>query len=150
KDEFDYPITLPPWMETGRTCRACVMATGVITEPDGSRHEVTFSSVEQNTQVIAVVEPERLNLLLDRPSVRAGAGQMVEVPFRIARGKDLAGAAKVELIGAGHGILTADPVTVAAAEDAGQLRIRVPSEFKSHGTRALTLRATLVDNGLPV
>src|SRR5206468_12651395 len=26
--EFEYPVTLPPWMEIGRTCRVCVMAVG--------------------------------------------------------------------------------------------------------------------------
>ena len=30
KSEFEYPIALPPWMETGRTCRVCVMGTATV------------------------------------------------------------------------------------------------------------------------
>src|SRR5207249_3938949 len=28
--EFEYPALLPPWMEMGRTCRVCVMATATV------------------------------------------------------------------------------------------------------------------------
>jgi hypothetical protein len=37
-DEFDYHVTLPPWMEIGRTSRTVVMAIGVLREPDGTEH----------------------------------------------------------------------------------------------------------------
>src|SRR5262249_57824650 len=53
--EFDYSIQLPPWMETGRTCRVCVMATGVVKDMDGSEHTVSFSSIQPNEQIILVV-----------------------------------------------------------------------------------------------
>src|SRR5262249_45254452 len=122
KSEFDYPIAMPPWMETGRTCRACIMAIGKLADRDGSIHEVGFSSVEQNMQIIVVVEPGRLGLELERGSVRAEPGGSVPVPFRIQRGESLKGPATVELLPV-EGV-TAEPVTVAATESAGTMTLR--------------------------
>ena len=42
--EFDYPVELPPWMELGRTARACVMGVGVVKD-GGAEHYVSYSSV---------------------------------------------------------------------------------------------------------
>src|SRR5262249_26209606 len=69
--EFDYTVTLPPWMEIGRTCRVCVMAVGVLQEADGSKHQISFSSVNQNEQLVAVVEAGYLDLASDVTSIRA-------------------------------------------------------------------------------
>ena len=93
-DEFDYPITLPPWMETGRTCRVCVMGTATVKDSDGTEHVVTYSSREQNDQIIAVVEPERLGLnSTGRPSWRRRAGRS-NVKFDLRRGEGLRGRAR--------------------------------------------------------
>lgn len=95
--EFEYPAFLPPWMELGRTCRVCVMATAKVRDPvDGREHTVSFSSVEQNQQMIVVVGPGRLDLSVDKTSVRA-EGE-VRLAVKISRGKNLSGPATVELI----------------------------------------------------
>ena len=98
KSEFDYPVTLPPWMETGRTCRVCVMGTATVKDPDGTEHVVTYSSREQNDQVIAVVEPERLGLRLDRPTVLVEPGKSAECKFDVRRGDGLTGPATVDVV----------------------------------------------------
>ena len=49
--EFVYAAYMPPWMETGRTSRTCVMGVAILKEPDGSEHRVSFSSVNQNEQL---------------------------------------------------------------------------------------------------
>jgi hypothetical protein len=69
-EEFEYPVTLPPWMETGRTSRACIMAIGKVVD-GGEEHTVSYTSQAQNDQVIAVVETGRLALELGRSSLRA-------------------------------------------------------------------------------
>src|SRR5260370_41453653 len=51
--EFDYPVQLPPWMETGRTCRVCVQAFGVVKDANGTEQVVRFSSVQHNDQHVA-------------------------------------------------------------------------------------------------
>ncbi|MBN9121420.1 MAG: hypothetical protein J0I06_20090 [Planctomycetes bacterium] len=94
---FEYPAFLPPWMELGRTCRVCVMATAKVRDPlDGREHTVSFSSTEQNQQMIVVVGPGRLDLSCDRTSVRAEGA--VRLAVKVSRSKDLSGAATVELV----------------------------------------------------
>ena len=39
--EFEYVVFLPPWMETGRTCRVCVQAEGVVKD-GGVEHAVSY------------------------------------------------------------------------------------------------------------
>ncbi len=98
--EFDYAVELPPWMELGRTSRSCVMGVGVVQE-GGAEHYVSYSSVQQNDQIIAVVEAGRLSVGLEKPAVVAARGKSVAVPVKVGRGKGLAGPIKVELIAAG-------------------------------------------------
>jgi hypothetical protein len=149
--EFDYAVQLPPWMETGRTCRVCVMATGVVKEADGSEHVVSFSSVQQNEQIVAVIEPGRLGVEAERTSVTAEAGQTATVPVRIARGKGLAGPVKVEVLIAPHlrGIMI-DPVEVRAEEDRATQAIRFAAGARGPFNMPLVIRATLTDKGEPV
>jgi hypothetical protein len=45
--EFEYAVRLPPWMEMGRTSRACVMAVGVL-HKGGRAYTVGYSSEGQN------------------------------------------------------------------------------------------------------
>ena len=99
--EFEYPVTLPPWMETGRTSRACVMAIGKV-KIDGVEHAVSYTSQEQNDQIIAVVETGQLGLELGRSSLAVKAGESVELPVSIRRGKGLTGAVKVDTGRAGE------------------------------------------------
>lgn len=145
KNEFDYPITLPPWMETGRTCRVCIMAVGEIKDRDGRAHEVSFSSTEQHMQMIAVVEPGRLGLELDRTSVRAETGKSVALPFRVQRGDGLKGAARIEVLPAPG--VAADAVTVADGKSEGVLTLRFGAGVRP-GTAVV--RVTITEQGRPV
>ncbi len=149
--DFEYPVTLPPWMETGRTARTCVMAVGVVKDADGSEHTVSFTSVQPNEQVIVVVEPGRLDVEVDRPSLTVEPGKTVPVPVRVGRGKGLQGPVKVELIPAAHlrGIHAA-PVVVAADKSSAPLELRFAADVKGPFNAPLIVRATALDNGKPV
>jgi hypothetical protein len=119
--EFEYPAFLPPWMELGRTCRVCVMASGAVKDPvDGSEHTVSFSSVEQNQQMIVVVGPGRLDLSADRTSVRAEGA--VRLAVKVSRSKNLDGPATVTLVVPEHvkGV-TAAKLIVPADKGDGEL-----------------------------
>ena len=142
--EFEYPVTLPPWMEIGRTCRVCVMATGVIRDADGSEHTVSFNSVAQNEQYVAVIEAGRLDVSVDRPSVRAEAGKCVAVPVTISRARGLQGAVRVELVVPPHihGV-AAVPVTIPAGQSKGTLSVRFTGDRLGPFNMPLTVRATL-------
>jgi hypothetical protein len=122
--EFEYPAFLPPWMELGRTCRVCVMASAKVKDPaDGREHTVSFSSTEQNQQMIVVVGPGRLDVSIDKTSVRAEGEARLAV--KVSRSKTLAGPATVELVLPEHvrGV-TAAKLVVTANADAGELVLK--------------------------
>ena len=148
--EVDYPAFLPPWMEMGRTCRVCVMAVGRVADADGRDHAVSFSSIDQNQQMIVVVGPGRLDLELGRLSVRAEPGGVVRVPVKVSRGTDLAGPVKVEAVIPGHWTgVTAEAATVPAGESAGEVVLRFARECGPFNM-PLTLRATAETKATPV
>jgi len=149
--EFDYSIHMPPWMETGRTCRVVVMATGVIKDADGSEHAVSFSSAKPDDQVIVVVEPGRLGVELDRTSISAVPGKTISVPVRVSRGKSLQGPTKVELLTAAHihGVV-ADPISVSPDQSSAALVIRFAPDLRGPFNAPLVIRATIVDKNEPV
>jgi hypothetical protein len=147
--EFEYPAVLPPWMELGRTCRVCVMATAKVKDAvDGREHTVSFSSTEQNQQMIVVVDPGRLDIAIDRTSILA-EGE-VRLAVKVARSKSLAGAAKVEAVIPEHwkGV-TALPLVIAADAEAGELVLKFAKDSGPFNA-PLVLRATVQAKGTPV
>jgi hypothetical protein len=148
--EFDYAVQLPPWMETGRTCRACVMAVGVVKDTDGSEHTVSFSSVQPNEQIILVIEPERLGLEADKSSLRAAPGGSVAVTVRVRRGKGLHGPARIELAASPllRGV-SAESLTIAADQEQATLTLRFTADARGPFV-PLLLRATVMEKEEPV
>jgi hypothetical protein len=148
-NEFDYAVTLPPWMETGRTSRSCVMAVGVIRSTDGKEHRVSFSSVHQNEQIVAVVQPGRLSISVEPESVGAGMDKTVTV--KVTRGKGMLGPVKVEALLPAHlnGLQVA-PVLIPADKTDADLLLCIKSDPKGPTTYRIILRATLADKGEPV
>ncbi|VTU00384.1 Peptidase domain protein OS=Solibacter usitatus (strain Ellin6076) GN=Acid_3763 PE=4 SV=1 [Gemmataceae bacterium] len=148
---FEYPAYLPPWMELGRTCRVCVMATAKVKDPvDGREHTVSFSSTEQNQQMIVVVSPGRLDMSLDRTSLRAEPGGEVRLPVTVARDKNLSGPAKVEAVLPAHwkGVTVA-PLVIPADRDAGELVLRFAKDCGPFNA-PLVVRATVEAKDTPV
>ena len=152
QNDFEYPITLPPWMELGRTCRVCVMATGKVKDAvDGREHAVSFSSVEQNQQMIVVVGPGRLDLSIGKGSVRAEPGGAVRLPLSVVRGKDLTGPVKIEVLIPDHwkGVAAA-PLTIPAGERDGEVVLTFVAGEAGPFNMPLILRATVTDKSTPV
>jgi hypothetical protein len=148
-NEFEYPITLPPWMETGRTSRSCVMAIGVIND-GGTAHEVGYSSEAQNDQIIAVVEAGPLGLQAGRSSVLAQPGGSVTVPVSVHRGEGLAGPVKVEPVLPGHiRGMRAEALVIPALRSDGLLTLHFGAE-PGPFNMPLVLRATLTSPAGPV
>jgi hypothetical protein len=147
--EFEYAVSLPPWMETGRTSRACVMAVGVVKD-GGAEYEVGYSSEGQNEQMIAVVETGPLGVEAERTSVRAVPGGVVPLGVRVSRGKGLTGPVRVEVVVPGHVRgLAAEPVVVPPEQSRATLGLRFagdPGPFNL----PLVVRATLTTAAGPV
>jgi hypothetical protein len=148
--EFTYSAYLPPWMETGRTCRVCVMGVGVLKEPDGSEHRVSFSSVNQNEQLVAVVGPGKLALEAERASYTLVPGESSAVAVRVKRGQGVEGPVELTLITPAHmhGLVAAK-TTIATEDDRGELVINCARKLAAPFNMPVTLRATLMRNGEP-
>ncbi len=100
--EFVYPITLPPWMELGRTSRVVLMATGEVDDGRGQKHKVSYTSGDQNNQMINLVSPSPLRLSLDRGTAAVEPGRSTRVKVQIRRDRDLKSPVKIELVAPAH------------------------------------------------
>ncbi|MFM9960250.1 MAG: PPC domain-containing protein [Planctomycetaceae bacterium] len=156
QSDFEYPVTLPPYMEIGRTSRTCVALFGEIVDTDGTKHIVSHTSQEQNEQAIVIVDPGRLSIESSVRSIRRVPNSEVRIPFRIGRGVGLRGAVRVELVSPKpvRG-LTCDAVEIPADSGIGVLTLRFTAEAVADkataSESALKLRATMRDErGWPV
>jgi hypothetical protein len=143
--DFDYPISLPPWMEIGRTSRSVVMAIGEVSDPDGTKHKVSFTSLFEYEQIVAIVDPGQLSLDLERQSVTAAPGKSAELRLRVGRGTGVTGDIRIELIvpALARGV-SAEAVTIPAASDAGTLALRFDSADAGPFNMPLIVRAKAV------
>jgi hypothetical protein len=140
--DFDYPVTLPPWMEIGRTSRTVVAAIGVVREPDGIDHEVSFSSPGAELQIATVVGPGRLGLESRRTSLAFVAGDVLAVPVKVSRGPGLGGPIRVELaVPKPSHSLWAEPLILADGRDEGVVRIVCGTTDERPLTDRVVLRA---------
>ncbi|HND52342.1 MAG TPA: PPC domain-containing protein [Pirellulaceae bacterium] len=122
--EFVYPITLPPWMELGRTSRTVLMAVGEVDDGQGGRHKVSFSSADQNNQMVNLVSPSPLRLLLDRPSLAVSPGGRAELIVQVRRDRTLQAPVRLELVAPKHlRDVTAAPIDVPADQETARLTL---------------------------
>ena len=149
--EFEYPASLPPWMELGRTCRVCVMAVGKVKDIDGTEHSVSFSSVGQNQQMIVVVGPGRLDISLEKLTVRAEPGAEARVPVKVTRARELTGPVSIEALIPEHwrGV-TAAKIVVPADKSVGELVLKFTAGECGPFTMPLVVRSTLETKATPI
>lgn len=123
--EFVYPISLPPWMELGRTSRVVLMATGEVDDGTGRKHKVCFTSGDQNNQMVNLVSPSPLRVTLDRATATAKPGGQLSVEVTLRRDPSIQSAAHVELAAPSHlqGV-AADPIEIPAGSSTGRLTLR--------------------------
>jgi len=141
--EFEYTVSLPPWMEIGRTSRTCLMAVGQVTTEDGRAHNVSYTSFEQNDQIIVLVDPGRMNLRLERNTLLAVGGTAAQLGFEVQRGSDSAGPLQVELLLPRHmqGI-SCDAVQLTGQQSTGVLTLRFAADNVGPLNMPLLVRAT--------
>lgn len=102
QSEFDFAIHLAPWMEIGRTSRTCVMAVAEIRDHAGKLHTVSYSSQQQNDQIILLVDPSQLSLKVTPSTVLAEAGRPLTVQVEVALGQGITGPTRIELVAPDH------------------------------------------------
>ena len=145
--EFDYRIKLPPWLELGRTSRSQIMITGIVEDPDGTKHKVSYTSAAQFDQIIVLPAPGRIGIDTPRDSLVARPGGTVKVPIRITRATGAKTPVTVELVVPQHirGV-SAKPVSLPANADTGTLSVRFAAKGLGPFNMPLLLRATILDS----
>jgi hypothetical protein len=148
--EFTYTVQLPPWMELGRTSRTCVMGAATIQDKDGSVHRVSFSSVNQNDQMVAVVGPGKLALEAPQTSFTVMPGKIACLAVAVKRAADVEGPVRLELIVPAHlRDVKAEPSEIPAGADRGELRLTCTADCRPLNM-PLTVRATVLYRGQAV
>jgi hypothetical protein len=149
-NEFEYPLTLAPWMELSRTSRSNLMLTGEVKDSAGVIHKVSFTNQEQNEQLVALVAPGPLRVLTDRKSVAAVPSSEVVVEIQLKRDRSITSPIKLDLVVPKHmRDVSAEAITLPAGTDSGQIRIRIgpsPGPFNM----PVKLRATAEKDGAPI
>jgi hypothetical protein len=151
--EFDYPVTLPPYMEIGRTSRTCVALIGEVVDADGSQHIVSHTSQNQDDQTIVLVDPNRLSLDTRQRTARLLPGSTVRIPIQVSRGTGLRGTVRVEVtIPEQMQGLSADTIDLADGVSAAEVILKFDTTAQMpQSTMSIKLRATMLDErGLPV
>jgi len=124
-EAFTYPVTLPPWLDIGRTSRTVLVAIGEVSDRHGNKHRVSYTSTAQNEQIIAVADPAQLTLTATPTSIMADPQQPAEIHVRIARAATVTGPITLSLRLPDHvrGV-QAEPVVLADGAEEGTLRAR--------------------------
>jgi len=148
--EFTYEVDLPPWMEIGRTCRVCVLGTARVKDADGIEHGVTYSSTAQNDQIIAVVEPGRLGLELETPTVPVKPGSSLVLGLSIQRAKGLIGAASISaVVPVSVSGVSVDSITIPSDRGQGEITVRFAPTVRGPFA-PVTIRAVIATPDGPV
>ena len=152
KSEFYYAISLPPWMEIGRTSRSCLIVSAIVESADGSKHRVSYSSQTQDDQIICLVDPVRLSVDTPRKTLGVRAGETVQLPVTVGRGTGLTGPVTVQLRSAIHVRgWSSEPVEISADATQATLPIQFAAEDLGPFNAPLILEATIQDaRGMPV
>jgi hypothetical protein len=147
--EFEYTAYLPPFMELGRTSRTIVMAVGEVQGPDGKKHKVSYTTNNQNEQLVCILNAGLIQLVPERASLAAIPGEGVQLAVEIKRDRTLTAPLKLELVVPPHiKDVAADPVEVAPGQEKATLVLRFgksPGPFNM----PLLLRATAVQGNNP-
>ena len=126
---FDFTVQYPAEVELGHTSRIQLMLVGEMTDFDGSRHLISYTTGENDEQMISVGASGLLRISTPLSSLRAVPGTQVNVPIAIQRGPSVGkGSVRIELVVPKHiAGVTAQPVEIPAGEDKGAIAIRFGS-----------------------
>ncbi len=128
--EFDFTVQYPAEVELGHTSRIQLMLTGEMTDFDGSRHFICYTSGENDEQMISVGASGPLRISTPLASIRAVPGSRVIVPVAIQRAPALGkGPVRLEVIVPRHMAgITTRAVEIPAGEDKGTISISFGSD----------------------
>ena len=144
-ESFEFPVTLPPWMVVGRTSRSQLMTLGILTDHDGTQHTVSYTSNEQQDQMISVMGSNLLHLEIEAATLAVATGGRTAFRVHVRRDRTLEDRpVRVELILPAHlkGVQVR-PLDLGAKENSGVLQLEFAQDAGPF-TMPVTLRATTV------
>ena len=148
--EFSYPIKLAPWMEVGRTSRTVVMGVSVQDDGQGGKQKVSYTSHEQNDQIIILVDPGQLQVQVEPEAIFFQPGGTMDVQVTVDRGRGLEGDVLIELVPPAHiKEVVAMPVRLPAEQREGVLKVRFAEMLTSPLNMPFTVRVTAMPGGNP-
>ena len=113
QDEFAFPVKFPARIEVGRTSRVCVMLVGEMTDFDGTKHKISYTSRERDDQLISVAAEGLVAVQPSADSYTVPPNTRFEIPVIVRREPDaLKQPMKVELLQPAH----VEGITVAPVE----------------------------------
>lgn len=148
--EFTYPIIFPPRMENGRTSRSQIILIGELTDFDGSRHRISYTSNEQDDQSIAVMTAGLITVTPLQENSLVTPNSTLTLRVRVRCAPSLANRPiRLELITADHvQHVKSVPVLLASGQEWAELKINLgadPGPFNA----PLLIRASTADKDLP-
>lgn len=84
-DSFKYPYRFPARVEVGRTSRLQVMLIGEMTDFDGSKHLISYTSRERNDQLISVAAQGNVSVEPAAGSLALGPNEERELTVKVGR-----------------------------------------------------------------
>jgi hypothetical protein len=142
-DQFAFPVQFPARIEVGRTSRVCLMLVGELTDFDGTKHKVSYTSRERNDQLISVAAEGLVAVQTKVDSFAATPGTEFTLPVVIRREPIVRlQAMRVELVFPAHvkGI-SVEPVELGPNETKVNLKVRLTDRIGPFNA-PLKIRAT--------
>lgn len=128
--EFEYSVQLGPWMEIGRTSRICIAGVASIKD-QGVDHIVSYSSVNPNEQMIAVLESGKLDVSTSSPNIGYESGKNALIHLQIFRSPGLIGDVTLETVFPDWTGIKNTATIVKADSCKVAIEISVPTNLKS-------------------
>lgn len=145
--DFEFEVSLPPWMELGRTSRSQLMIVGELTDTAGKKHKVSYTTNNQNEQLIALVSPGPLRVAAEKNTMAVRKGEELVVPLQITCDRTVEKPLKIELLVPAHmRDLAAATIEAKPQDTSAKLMLRCgmnPGPLNM----PLTIRATSERNG---
>jgi hypothetical protein len=85
RESFKYPYRFPARVEVGRTSRLQVMLIGELTDFDGSKHLISYTSRERNDQLISVAAQGNVSVEPATGSLALGPNESRELTVKVGR-----------------------------------------------------------------
>ena len=142
----EYPIFVPEWMETTKTSRMILNGVVQVADPKGN-----VRTLVQRMEMRIGILPEGALLKMSSPAgdFTARPGEEIRIPFTVSRAPELHEPLIVELVphASQAGLVSAEPVTLAASQREGMLVVRFANDPRCHGDQSLVVRATAQQAG---